>query len=219
MLMCACGELLPDDNTEHADSPASQASGGAPATSNEATGGTNAAGETSAGGTGSGTSADESLCEDDSGTPIPYDYSFGVVSEYAGEVSMSCDIGGYLMPLAQADPEGLTQVNAFVIDATAWYRSKVLGCTDTPSELEEDAFGLLPVSQSADLTAADFDASEALFFMVIDRHDSLPDAVSKANKVKLKDRIKSLKAHVVKSTADGLTKTLSEPDCMPSTSS
>jgi hypothetical protein len=156
----------------------------------------------------------ESICFDEQGAEVPYDYSFGVASEYAFELSMSCDVGGYIMPLVIADPEQLSEVNAFVADAASWYRSEILKCGNE-NTLPGAAYGLLPLSQSSALSEADFDASMTLFLAVIDRHDGQPDAVSAPKKDKIKKRIKSVKGRAVNSSAPGLTKTLSEPDCVP----
>lgn len=161
------------------------------------------------------TTPEEPLCVDETGAEVPYDFSNGIMGEYAFELSMSCDVGGYLMPLIMADPDQLTQVSAFVADATDWYRADVLNCTGATTQLDQNSFGLLPVSQSADLSDADFDASLALFSMVLDRHDGQPDAVSASKKDKIKNRIKSVKARAVHGGAAGLTKTLTEPDCVP----
>jgi hypothetical protein len=184
---------------------AQAATGGA---SQAATGGTTQVGPDT-------TQPNEPLCFDEMGAAVPYDFSFGLVGEYAFELSMSCDVGGYLMPLIMADPEQLTQVNAFIADATDWYRADILNCKDATTQLDKNTFGLLPVSQSSDLSGSDFDASLTLFSMVIDRHDDQPDRVSPDKKEKIKNRINSIKARAVHGLAVGLTKTLTEPDCMP----
>ncbi|MGC4064746.1 MAG: hypothetical protein QM784_08910 [Polyangiaceae bacterium] len=238
ILSGGCGALTSDESDSgqpETSEPQDSASGGASTSSVESTGGASTSGVESTGGTtavsettplgtgGSGgasatTDNVDSICEGEDGTVVPYDYSFGLIGEYAYELSMSCELGGYMTPLVAADPEMLTQVDAFVVEATAWYRAKILGCTDVTSTLEIDAYGLLPVSQSSDLSGVDFDASEALFFMVIDRHDEQPDAVGKSKKAKIKDRIKSIKSHAVKNNAAELTKTSLEADCTPATS-
>jgi hypothetical protein len=167
----------------------------------------------------SSSAPDEPLCFDETGAPVPYDYSVGIMGEYAYELSMSCEVGGYLMPLIMADPDLLTQVNEFVADATDWYRADVLNCKGATTQLDQSSYGLLPVSQSADLSVDDFEASLALFSLVLDRHDGLSDGVSADKKDKIKDRIKSIKGRAVHAAAAGLTKTLTEPDCMPATAS
>lgn len=205
-------------------------SGGSPASGGDAAGGssngTTAGGTAPAGGTtslgdsalagaGGGPEVLESICADEAGGAMPYDYSMGLLGEYAFELSMSCDVGGYLMPLVLADPVELSQVNAFVMEATDWYRAEILKCADTTSSIGPDNHGLLPLSQSSDLSAADVDASTALFLMVIDRHDTQPDAVSATKKEKIKHRLKSVKARAVHNSTVGFTKTLTEPDCIP----
>ncbi len=188
----------------------------------EATGGASQAGtggaaQVSTGGATQVTSSspDEPLCFDESGATVPYDFSIGLMGEYAYELSMSCEVGGYLMPLVMADPEQLSEVNAFVTTATDWYRADILNCKDATTTLDQDGYGLLPISQSADLSDADFDASLALFTMVLDRHDGQLDAVSAEKKAKIKNRIKSVKARAVHGPAASLTKTLPQPDCVP----
>jgi hypothetical protein len=157
----------------------------------------------------------EVLCLDANGDPVPYDFSFGVASEYAFELSMSCDVGGYIAPLAAADPVNLTEVNAFIVEMTDWYRSQVLRCDDGASTLGPNDFGLLPISQSSDATKPDLDASTNLFMLVIDRHDSQPDAVEPARKEKIHSRLKSKAAKAVKNNKNELTKPLAPPDCVP----
>jgi hypothetical protein len=157
----------------------------------------------------------ESLCFDEAGAAVPYDYSIGIMGEYAYELSMNCDVGGYLMPLIMADPDQLSEVNAFVADATDWYRADILNCANATTQLDQNSYGLLPVSQSSDLSGDDFDASLTLFGVVLDRHDGQLDGVSADMKDKIKNRIKSVKARAVQSPAVGLTKTLTEPDCVP----
>lgn len=196
---------------------AEQGSGGSSGGTDASSGGTNASGGAPTG-TGGAATELESICTDDNGDAVPYDYSFGLMSEYAFELSMSCSVGGYLMPLVLADPEQLSQVDAFVVDATDWYRSEILKCNNDRSKVGPDGFGLLPASQTADLSKADFEASESLFFSVLARHDGAPDGVNSKKKEHIKGRINSIKAKAVHQNTDTLTKSLSEPDCMPTNS-
>ena len=196
-----------------ADATGGVEQGGTPATGGTAQGGTPATGGADQG-TG-GAPVVETICVDEEGSPVPYDYSFGLMSEYAFELSMNCDVGGYLMPLVLADPEQLSLVNGFVVEATDWYRTAVLNCQGESSRIGPDEYGLLPPSESSDLSDDDFDASMALLMSVIDRHDGQPDAVSATKKDKIKKHIKSVKAKAVNNHTAGLTKTLSEPDCIP----
>jgi hypothetical protein len=186
-----------------ADASGGVEQGGAPATGGAAQGGTG------------GAPVVEVICVDEEGAPVPYDYSFGLMSEYAFELSMNCDVGGYLMPLVLADPEQLSLVNGFVVEATDWYRTAVLNCQGESSRIGPDEYGLLPPSESSALSNDDFDASMALLMSVIDRHDGQPDAVSATKKDKIKKHIKSVKTKAVNNHTAGLTKTLSEPDCIP----
>jgi hypothetical protein len=190
-------------------------SGGSATGGVEATGGVSSTGGAAQGGSGGGPVVEESICVDESGAPVPYDFSFGIASEYAFELSMSCDVGGYLMPLVLADPEQLTMVNGFVLAATDWYRAHILNCPDESSSLGKDSYGLLPESESSDLSGDDFEASMALFMSIVDRHDNQPDAVSANKKDKIKKRIKSVKNKAVHNNAAGLTKTLPEAECVP----
>lgn len=195
-------------------SPAEE--GGAPAGGSDPIGGTTSEGGTAQGGTGGVEEPPlESICVDESGSPVPYDHSFGLASEYAFELSMSCSVGGYVMPLVLADPVDLSQVTRFVSEATEWYRAKILRCDGEQSALGEDAYGLLPVAESSELSGGDFDASLDLFLSVIDRHDGQPDEVSGKKKGHIKQRIKSIRARAVKRDTADLTRTLSEPDCIP----
>lgn len=182
----------------------------------EPTGGTTSVASTAQAGAGGNSGVIESICLDGSGAPVPYDYSFGLMGEYAFALSMSCEVGGYVLPLVMADPEQLSQVNAFVAEATDWYRAQVLNCSDSTTQLGADDYGLLPVSPNSELSGADCDASLALFLTIIDRHDSQPDAVSASTKDKIKHRINSIKARAVRNGTGGLTKMLTEPDCIPS---
>jgi hypothetical protein len=183
----------------------------------DATGGT--AGGTAGGGGGGGAGGNppvsEPICADEEGFPVPYDFSYGLASEYAFELSMNCDVGGYMLPLVLADPEQLSQVAIFVDVATAWYRAEILRCEGEQTELGSDAYGLLPVSESDELSDADFDASMELFVSIVSRHDGLPDGVSPHKKNKIKERIKSVKARAVHNNTKALTRPLSEPDCVP----
>lgn len=190
--------------------------GGAPGGGSDNSGGT-LSGDAGApqGGDGPVEEPMESVCFDEQGVAVPYDYSFGLASEYAFELSMSCSVGGFLMPLVVEDPIELSQVTRFVSEATDWYRATILGCEGEESVLKADAYGLLPASQSSELSGADFDASLDLFLSVIDRHDGQPDAVSGLKKGHIKQRIKSIRERAVKKDTDDLTRTLSEPDCVP----
>ncbi|HEY5956948.1 MAG TPA: hypothetical protein VIV60_10365 [Polyangiaceae bacterium] len=199
----------------HATGGTSLSGGGTATGGVVVTGGTTSTGGAEQAGAAGSSGVIEPICVDEGGAPVPYDYSFGLIGEYAFALSMSCDVGGYVMPLVMADPEQLSYVNAFVAEATDWYRAEILKCGDTTTQLGASAYGLLPASESTNLSGADFEASAALFLSVVDRHDGQPDAVSATKKDKIKNRIKSVKAGAVRNNAVGLTKTLSEPDCVP----
>ncbi len=218
------GDANGDEPPSAAGRGSDETSGGAggSAGSTSATAGGMAAGGMAAGGMASGGMAgmgggdqDEVLCVDANGDPVPYDFVFGMAAEYAFELSMSCDVGGYVAPLLAADPVELTQVNAFILELTDWYRSEVLLCDGDSSNLAADDFGLLPVSQAKDASKSDLEASTALFMMVIDRHDEQPDAVAPALKQKIHERLKLKADKAVKNAKNELTKPLAPPDCVP----
>lgn len=136
------------------------------------------------------------LCEDESGAPIPYDYSFGLAGEYSFELMLDCTLGGFISPLVDLDPIGLTLVDGYVAELTDWYRASVLGCTDAQTTLPAGSFGLVPSSQSSGLSRGDFDGAIALFLTVLTRHNGLPDGVSAAQKLEIKARLESFEAAV-----------------------
>lgn len=190
-------------------------SGGTSDSTSGGTSGTTSTGEAGSGGAAPDPVSEEVLCLDANGDPVPYDYSYGIAGEYATELFQNCDIGGYLAPLVAADPDQLSVVSQFISDMTDWYRSRILLCDGSQSSLASDAYGLLPASQSADMTKNDFEAAESLFMMVLDRHDSLPDGVDPQHKQKINARLKSKENKAVKNNKDELTKPLDPSMCVP----
>ena len=142
------------------------------------------------------------LCVDDSGAEIPYDYSFGLAGEYAFELMLDCSLGGFISPLVELDPVGLTLVDGYVAELTDWYRASVLGCAGAQTSLAPGAFGLVPSSQATGLSRGDFDGTIALFLSVLSRHNGLPDGVSAAQKLELKARLEELEAVVAVESAE-----------------
>jgi len=109
----------------------------------------------------------------------------------------------------------LSEVNKFIGTLTDWYRSTILSCDGAHTSLGPTDYGLLPVSESADLSNADSDASASLFMMVLDRHDNQPDGVDAKHKQKIKDRLKLSGKKAVKNDKAELTKPLPPSDCVP----
>jgi hypothetical protein len=152
-----------------------------------------------------------SICHTPSGTEIPYDHSRGLCTEYVFELSMHCDVGGFLLPLIEADPVNLTAVDEFVAQMTEWLRAEVLGCksaSDTPVE-----GGLVPMSQADSMSSGDFDALEALFMSVVDRHDGLEDGFEGKQKAELERRLFATKSKFVKQDSPAFSKRLALPEC------
>ncbi|HET9956490.1 MAG TPA: hypothetical protein VFQ61_18420 [Polyangiaceae bacterium] len=177
------------------------------------------------GGAGGGTATTEpnppdtnswtSICEDNMGMFLPYDFSRGIAGEYAFELSVSCDLGGYLLPLVVLDPVNLTGVDAWVTQLTDWLRGRVLVCNDDFSKLPPDDFSILPSSQRAGMSRGDFNSSVQLFLSVMARHDGLPDGINPEFKTVLQERLASYAESTVSVQSDALTKQLSPPDCIP----
>jgi hypothetical protein len=105
-------------------------------------------------------------------------------------------LGGFIAPLVDLDPLGLTLVDGYVVELTDWYRASILGCVGAESSLSPGAFGLVPSSQAAGLSRGDFDGTIALFLSVLSRHNGLPDGVSAAQKLEIKARLEALEAAV-----------------------
>jgi hypothetical protein len=130
-------------------------------------------------------------------------------------------VGGYLAPLIAQDPDNLTAVLQYDLDLTAWLRARIMGCGPDATPGADagpvsEAFELLPPSESAAMSQADFDVAVALFLSVVDMHDGGPDEMSAHQKAELKQRLKSFGATVVKDDENTPTKPLSPPDCVPS---
>lgn len=154
-----------------------------------------------------------SICTYDGTTPIPYDHTRGLVEEYALELSMSCEVGGYLAPLIDADPINLAEVTKFNAALADWLRATILLCSDATTSAPKDAFLLLPAASASSVTRADFDAAIALMFVVLGRHDNQPDGLSVARKAEIKARLQSLAPTVVKNASAGNSKRLVSPEC------
>lgn len=154
-----------------------------------------------------------SICVDANGEAMPYDFSRGLSAEYSFELAMSCEVGGFLTPLVDADPVNLSQVDGYVAELTDWYRATVLGCVDDSSTPNPNAFALVPESQVDGMSNGDFEATVALFMSVVDRHDGQPDGLSGQNKAELRRRLKTFKTKAVKKNSDELTRRGPAPEC------
>jgi hypothetical protein len=162
-----------------------------------------------------GNTAWQALCLDRAGSPIAYDFSRGLAGEYAFELAMSCDLGGYMTALVEADPVNLTKVDEYVAELTEWYRGTVLLCAEEGSTATPDRFELVPRTESAGMSTPDFEGAIALFMGVVDRHDEAPDGVSARDKHEIRERLKSFKQKAVKSQEPVFTRRSNAPDCVP----
>jgi hypothetical protein len=190
---------------------------GADSTSNEQGDGDAAPQQTQDGGTDAtdGNATWQALCLDRAGAPIAYDFSRGLAGEYAFELAMSCELGGYMAALVEADPVNLSKVDEYVAELTDWYRGTILVCAGDGSTAALDRFALVPLAESAGMSTPDFDGAVALFMSVVDRHDEAPDGVSPRDKHEIKERLKSFKEKAVKSQDHGFTRRSNAPDCVP----
>jgi hypothetical protein len=165
----------------------------------------------------------ETLCFDRAGAPLAYDFSRGLAGEYAFELAMNCDLGGFMAPLADADPENLSKVEEYVGRLTEWYRATVLRCADAEEPARPDIYGLVPdlfqllpdAGPPPDMSAVDFEATVGLFMEVLSRHDDQPDGMSAELKHKLRARLTSFKSNAVKSTVEDFTRRSPMPECLP----
>jgi hypothetical protein len=129
-----------------------------------------------------------------------------MVEEYSFELAMSCDFGGYVMPMIEADPENLSEVQKYNDALTEWFRVHILGCGDANPKVSSADFLLLPVAQQADMSAGDFDGSVDLFFSIMKRHDGLADGFSAGQKAEIKKRLELYRKGAVKQNSSEKTK-------------
>lgn len=156
------------------------------------------------------------LCKDNAGSPLAYDFSRGLAGEYAFELSMNCDLGGYMAPLVEADPINLTKVDEYVGELTDWYRATVLRCGDEGVTPAPNRYGLVPSSQAKGMSNADFLATIGLFLSVVDRHDGQPDGMSAKDKAEIRRRLMSFHDRAVEKATAEFTRPSNTPDCIPS---
>ena len=154
-----------------------------------------------------------SICSYPDAAPMPYDHTFGIAGEYAMELGMSCDLGGFMTPLVELDPVDLSAVGAYVGELTDWLRARILACPDAPADTAPEVFLLVPTSQAAGLSRADFRALVELFFMIMDRHDGLPDGWTSAQKAEARRRLEGWQSTAMQ--AEVLTHPSTAPDCIP----
>jgi hypothetical protein len=156
-----------------------------------------------------------SICSYPDAAPIPYDHTYGIAGEYAMELAMSCDLGGFLAPLVELDPVDLSEVGRYVAELTDWLRARILACPDAPADTAPDGFLLVPTTQAAGLSRGDFRALVALFLLVVDRHDGLGDGLTLEQKVEARHRLEAWQGAAVQADQEALTHQSTTPDCTP----
>jgi hypothetical protein len=165
------------------------------------------------GGTETGNGGWTSMCNYDDGSAIPYDHARGLVEEYTYELAMSCELGGFVAPLVEADPVEFTEVFAFNEALTDWYRARILGCGDASPPSDDGAFLLVPPSQAAGMSKGDFESVVALFSSILDRHEGMPDALSLEAREEVKTRLQTFEETAVEQETMEFTKPSGAPEC------
>jgi len=191
---------------------------GGTTTGGTATGGVSTAGAPGAAGAAGAPPTETSLCVTKDGTEYPFDYTYGIMGEYSFEVAMSCDVGGYLLPLVEMDPVDLTAVNAFVGSLSEWFEAAILECPDATTEVSADEFLLVPVSEGRVMSSLDFETIIDVFTMVLSRHDGLDDGFSGEVKEAVLDRLNEYAESAVNDEGSEFTHPV-DPEsgmCMPS---
>ncbi|MBN1918936.1 MAG: hypothetical protein JW889_13600 [Verrucomicrobia bacterium] len=156
---------------------------------------------------------ESTLCQLTDGETVPYDYTFGLVQEYAFELSMDCEVGGHLMPLVMEDPDELSAVIAFESELVDWYRAQVLECAEETSSWSTDQFGLLPPND-AGVSRGDVAAAIGVFMMVLDRHDGSDDGMTTEQKSVVRDRLEAIGTAAAVDSEE-VTMPLDAPECAP----
>jgi hypothetical protein len=151
------------------------------------------------------------LCQLGDGEATPYDYTYGLVQEYALDVSMDCEVGGQLMPLVMEDPDQLSAVLSFESEVVDWYRVRVLECPDETSSWSADRFGLLPPND-AGFSRGDVAAAIDLFMAVLDRHDGSDDGLTADQKKDVRARLEKI-GEAAAVDSDEVTMPLDVPEC------
>jgi hypothetical protein len=232
------GESTESTGGESTESTGGEATGGASTggasaggeppdtTGGASTGGVSPGGATAAGAPGAAGAAgsgavEESLCVTQEGAEYPYDYAYGLISEYSYELGMSCDVGGYLLPLVEADPIYLAEVEAFVGVLSDWFHIEVLECPEFPgytSEIDAAEFALVPVADDRVLSEADFEGIIAVFELVLSRHEALEDGFVGENRERLLQRLNAYVDSAVTDDGSELTHVIdpSTGMCIPS---
>jgi hypothetical protein len=157
--------------------------------------------------------AESALCQLTDGETVPYDYTYGLVQEYAFAVSMDCEVGGQLMPLVMEDPDGLTAVLAFESELVDWYRAQILECADETSSWSAAQFGLLPPNDTG-FSRGDVAAAIDLFMAVLDQHDGSDDGMTADQKREVRERLETI-GEAAAVDADEVTMPLDAPDVCP----
>jgi hypothetical protein len=152
------------------------------------------------------------MCSYDDGTAVIYDHTRGIVDEYAFDLATSCELGGFIIPLVEADPVGLGEVAAFNTALTDWYRARILGC-DAATSAPRNAFLLVPLSQADGMSKGDFQDTIKLFGDVLDRHEGMADGISLEARNEVKKRLHSFEKLVVKQDTLEHTHRSDAPQC------
>ncbi|HEY2515391.1 MAG TPA: hypothetical protein VGI39_31200 [Polyangiaceae bacterium] len=163
-----------------------------------------------------GASALPSICTYADGSPIPYDHTIGIMEEFSLDEYQSCDLGGYITPLVNADPNNLTEVAAFNSALADWYRVRVLGCADTTTTAPDGTLLLLPLGAANEVSRGDVKSVVDLYMSVLKGHDGMPDGYDDAKKNEVKKRLQDLGAAAVKKQSDTLSEPSTDPGCIPS---
>jgi hypothetical protein len=157
--------------------------------------------------------AESALCQLTDGETVPYDYTYGLVQEYALDLFMDCEVGGQLMPLVMEDPDGLSAVLAFESELVDWYRAQILECAGETSSWSAAQFGLLPPND-AGFSRGDVAAAIDLFMAVLDRHDGSEDGMTADQKRDVHERLET-SGEAAAVDSDEVTMPLDAPECAP----
>ena len=156
-----------------------------------------------------------SICTYADGGAIPYDHTIGIMEEFSLDEYQSCDLGGYITPLVNADPNNLTQVAAFNSALADWYRARVLGCTDTTTTAPDGTFLFFPLSAASDVSRGDVKSVVQLYMSVVAGHDGMPDGYDTGKKNEVRKRLTDLGAVAVKKQTDTYSEPSTDPGCTP----
>jgi hypothetical protein len=157
----------------------------------------------------------ENLCVTKAGGEYLFDYTYGLMGEFAFEMSMSCDIGGYLLPLMPV-PGDLTEVTVFVGVLADWFHAAILECPGATTELGTE-FVMVPVSENRVMSSVDFETIIDTFAMVVSRHAEYDDGFTEEVSEGVFERLNAYFDSAVTDEGSGLTHAI-DPEtglCMP----